>query len=428
MIQLKPDRSNQIIIATLIFGLAISSFLYYNARVDISNLLKERDQFSSELLNINNRYSNISRQLQILHESNKELSQKIKELENHSCELSDETPTIILNITAEGEVKNVILLIGDGMGIGQITVAEIENGDDSLAIENLPYMSLISTHSLSSYVTDSAASATALATGYKTNNGVVSKSSDGLILSTIVEIAESKGLSTGVVTNTRITHATPACFLAHANSRDQESLIAEQVLNSGVDVVLGGGRSYFSSLSPSNKGYTVVETTGQLLEVESSKVIGLFTAGYMSYDNYRNPEIEPSLAQMTKKSIELLSSDPEGFFLMVEGGRIDHASHANDFENTVSETLAFDLAVSEALEYASSRNDTLIIVTADHETGGLMITGGYQASDVIYYDWVSDDHVGSLVPIYAYGPRAEEIMNFSDNTDVGKFLISLLDK
>jgi alkaline phosphatase len=428
VIQLKPDRSNQIIIAALIFGLAISSFLYYNARVDISNLLKERDQFSSQLLNINNRYSNISSQLQILNESNIELSQKIKELENHSSELSNETPTIILNITAEGEVKNVILLIGDGMGIGQITVAEIENGEDSLAIDNLPYMSLISTHSLSSYVTDSAASATALATGYKTNNGVVSKSSDGLILSTIVEVAESRGLSTGVVTNTRITHATPACFLAHANSRDQESLIAEQVLNSGVDVVLGGGRSYFSSLSPSDKGYDVVETTEELLEVESSKVIGLFTASYMSYDNVRNPEIEPSLAQMTKKSIDLLSSDPEGFFLMVEGGRIDHASHANDFENTVSETLAFDLAVSEALGYASSRNDTLIIVTADHETGGLMITGGYQASDVIYYDWVCDDHVGSLVPIYAYGPRAEEIMNFSDNTDVGKFLISLLDK
>ena len=428
MIQLKPDRSDQIIIAALIFGLAISSFLYYNARVDISNLLKERDQFSSELLNLNNRYSNISNQLQILSESNRELSQKIKELENHQSELSDETPTIILNITAEGEVKNVILLIGDGMGIGQITLAEIENGEDSLAIANLPYMSLISTHSLSSYVTDSAASATALATGYKTNNGVVSKSYDGLILSTIVEIAESEGLSTGVITNTRITHATPACFLAHANSRDQENLIAEQVLNSGVDVVLGGGRSYFSSFNPSDKGYTVVENTGELLEVESSKVIGLFTTGYMSYDNYRNPQIEPSLAQMTKKSIELLSSDPEGFFLMVEGGRIDHASHANDFENTVSETLAFDLAVSEALEYASSRNDTLIIVTADHETGGLMITGGYQASDVIYYDWVSDDHVGSLVPIYAYGPRAEEIMNFSDNTDVGKFLISLLDK
>ena len=132
MIQLKPDRSNQIIIAALIFGLAISSFLYYNARVDISNLLKERDQFSSELLNLNNRYSNISNQLQILSESNRELSQKIKELENHQSELSDETPTIILSITAEGEVKNVILLIGDGMGIGQITLAEIENGEDSL--------------------------------------------------------------------------------------------------------------------------------------------------------------------------------------------------------------------------------------------------------------------------------------------------------
>ena len=163
------------------------------------------------------------------------------------------------------------------------------------------------------------------------------------------------------------------------------------------------------------------------MDIESGKVLGLFSAGYMSYDSARNPLVEPSLAEMTRKSIELLSDDPDGFFLMVEGGRIDLASHANDYENTLGDTLAFDLAVLEALKFASLRNDTLVLVTADHETGGLMISGGYSTGGVVYYDWGSDDHTGNMVPIYGFGPMAEEIMSFSDNTDVGKFIIDMVD-
>ena len=191
-------------------------------------------------------------------------------------------------------------------------------------------------------------------------------------------------------------------------------------------MVLGGGSSYFTSLDPSGAGYTVVETRGELMDVESGMVLGLFTTGYMSYESARDSDKEPSVAEMTEKSIELLSGDLDGFFLMVEGGRIDHASHANDYDNTMSEVFAFDQAVLEALEFASGRNDTLVIVTADHETGGLLITGGYGSSQV-QYDWIGDDHTGSMVPVFAYGPMSEMVLGFKDNTDIGGFLISLFE-
>ena len=162
------------------------------------------------------------------------------------------------------------------------------------------------------------------------------------------------------------------------------------------------------------------------MDTESGMVLGLFTTGYMSYELDRNQMTEPSLAEMTKKSIELLSVDPDGFFLMIEGGRIDHASHDNNVDYTLSEVYSFDLAVLEALEFASGRNDTLVIVTADHETGGLMVTGGYPGGEP-RYSWISDDHTGSMVPVFAYGPRAETILGFTDNTDIGIFLINLFD-
>ena len=413
----------------LVLGLAGSQYMYYDTKADLNSALQENMENQNELTQLSEGYNDLFDQLQELADSNTELESRIAELETEAEDdvppVVVETQDIVLEITGEGEVRNVILLIGDGMGVGQLTAAEIENGDDSLVLMSLPHMSMVSTHSESYYVTDSAASATALATGYKTKNGIISMSPEGEILFTVVEFAEESGMSTGVVSTTRVTHATPACFMAHVQSRNFESQIASQILDSGVDVVLGGGSLYFDSLDPSGAGYVVVESREELMGVESGMVLGLFSTEHMSFESERDPEVEPSVAEMTMKSIELLSGDPDGFVLIVEGGRIDHASHDNDFENTLNEVYAFDLAVLEALEFASGRNDTLVIVTADHETGGLLVTGGYPSGQA-QYDWISDDHTGNLVPVFAYGPLAENVLGFSDNTDIGDFLISVI--
>lgn len=393
MIDSSTKRLIPALIVVLIIGLAGSFYLYLGAREDLTLAILENSETMLQLSQLSINYSQLSEQVQSL------------------------------SISGEGEVRNVILLIGDGMGLGQLTAAEIVNGNDSLAILSLPYMSMVTTYSASNYVTDSAASATALATGYKTNNLAISMSPEGENLITVVEVAETLGMSTGVVTNTRVTHATPACFMAHISDRNMEYEIAGQILETEVDVILGGGSSYFTSLNPIGAGYTIVETSKELMNHESGKILGLFTTSYMSYESERDPDIEPSLAEMTEKSIELLSSDPDGFFLMIEGGLIDHASHNNDFEGTMSEVYAFDLAVKEALMFAARRNDTLVIVTADHETGGLLITGGYSSSS-IRYEWIGTDHTGSMVPVLAYGPRAEAVLGFSNNSDIGNFLLS----
>lgn len=427
MYSLESNRLVAVILVILFLVLSGSVYLYYDTKTDLSETLVQKNQIATELSNLKESYNQLLEQIRDLVDSNLKLELRIAKLEAEDNEspIVVEKPDIVLDIIGEGDVQNVILLIGDGMGVGQLTAAEIENGNESLTITSLPYMSLVSTHSMSGYVTDSAASATALATGHNTNNGIVSMSPEYEIFTTVVEVAEELGMSTGVVTTTSVTHATPACFMAHVKNRDYMALIAEQILESGVDVVLGGGLSDFASLDPTEAGYTMVETVDELMEVESGKVLGLFSTDNMSYDNERNLDVEPSLTEMTHKSIELLSDDHDGFFLMIEGGRIDHASHENDFDNTIYEIFAFDLAVLEAMEYASGRNDTLVIVTADHETGGLHITGGYSSGEV-RYGWISDDHTGSLVPVFAYGPKAEEVMKFSFNTDIGRFLFTAI--
>lgn len=305
----------------------------------------------------------------------------------------------------EPPVKNVIFFIGDGMGPSHVILARdyslfvLGKELEMTKVMNKGSTAFMTNHALDRIATDSAAAATAMATGYKTNNAMLSMTPDGIPRITVLEKAQDMGKSVGVVSTTRLTHATPAGFIAHIDHRDKENEIAVQMLESGADVMLAGGWRHWvpKSVEGSKRederdltaeaeklGYTVVRDAAGLRAVDpaaTDKLLGLFTKSHMSYELDRDPEKEPSLAEMTAKAIEILSKNEKGFFLMVEGGRIDHAAHDNDAAGVIHDTLAFDEAVGVGLDFLASDPNTLIIVTADHETGGLTLTEGKLATE-----------------------------------------------
>ncbi|PZM64523.1 alkaline phosphatase [Paenibacillus dendritiformis] len=305
------------------------------------------------------------------------------------------------------ESKNIIVLIGDGMGPAQVSAARIYSKNKlkkpSLNLDSM-YVGQATTFAdkgedgdtiVSGEVTDSASAGTAFATGHKTYNAAISVSNEDISkpFASVIEASKAAGKSTGLVTTARITHATPAVYAAHVRNRDNENAIASQYLESGVDVLLGGGKRHFVSKKEKGKrddktiipdfekkGYKVVYDKKGLaaLTSKNQKILGLFHDSHVDYVLDRKPET-PSLADMTAKAIESLSSNPNGFTMMVEGGRIDHAAHANDFGAMIEETLDFDAAVKVALDFAKKDGNTSVVITADHETGGLSL-----ARDNIY--------------------------------------------
>ncbi len=346
-------------------------------------------------------------------------------------------------VAQEAMPKNIILMIGDGMGFSQLTLGRLAKG--SLAIEECPVGGVMTTHPLpsSGVITDSAAAGTALATGYKTDNGIISQTPEGKALYTVLENARDKGKATGLVTTTRITHATPAVFAAHIDDRDNENAIAEQLVNADVNVLLGGGLRHFIPeghegskrnddrnlvKEMESKGYAFAKDRQGLLDVTSKdegKILGLFKGSHMSYELDRDVKKEPSIAEMTKAALEILSKDQEGFFLMVEGGRIDHASHANDTPTTMTDMMAFDEAVKAALDFAKMDGNTLVIVTADHATGGLSIGMGEEqwAKPEVLFD-VKGSVEEKIAPMLKEDSSAEaikkiaaEYMGITDLTD-----------
>lgn len=344
--------------------------------------------------------------------------------------------------------RNVIVFIGDGMGITAYTTARVwKNGvTGKLAIDSLPYTALCSTYSYDYIVTDSAPSATSILSGVKARNDVIGEGSDaipgtldvagsgheGTPVKSILEIAAEHGLATGVVTTTTVTHATPAAAYAHIHHRDLESDIAAQLLaphfgNPAPDIVLGGGRQFFLPATATDpeyadkrgaradgrdltaelgkKGYRYVWNEAQFAAVvpdAGTKLLGLFEPSHMQFEMMRkdDPGKEPSLAEMTAMAIRILAKEPKGYFLMVEGGRIDHALHVNNVENAIAETVMFDDAVRTALEMTSDQ-DTLILVTADHSHPLTM--NGYP--EVVRNPDASEDVAGTRRNLMASGGK-----------------------
>lgn len=296
-----------------------------------------------------------------------------------------------------GEARNIILLIGDGMGPSQFGAAWLYSnrilGKELRMVEVMKdgRTAYLVNDTADAIITESAAAATQIACGVKVPARAVGMGADGKTpCTTILEMAKVGGKITGLVTTSGITDATPASFAAHVTHRSDEASVAAQELRLGVDVLMGGRKQFFLPTTSAGgmrkdgrnlldearaAGYAVVATADELKQVQKGKILGLFNMGNMSFEIDRGKTKEPSLAEMTAKALQILSQGRKGFFAMIEGGRIDHASHRNDAAATIKDTLAFDDAVGVALDFARRHPDTLLIVTADHETGGMALIG-----------------------------------------------------
>ena len=322
--------------------------------------------------------------------------------------------------------KNVILLIGDGMSIPQIYAGMTAN-KGNLNLNNFKHVGFSKTYSANRYVTDSGAGGTAIATGHKTNNSAIGVDSSKNTVPSILEIAQANGLATGIVVTTNILDATPAAFVAHVPNRSMMADIAVDFTETGPDVFIGGGKEYFKNGKDGRnllseltaKGYTVCDTITELVKIRSGKLAGLLTENRVSKRGDQLPVT-------TAVALDILDDHKKGFFLMVEGSEIDGGGHSNDITYTVEEMLDFDRAVGKALEFAAKDGKTLVVVTADHETGGLTLVDGDLSTGKITGRFSTSGHTGLMVPVFAYGPGAEVFGGIDENTSFFNKFISLL--
>lgn len=328
---------------------------------------------------------------------------------------------------ADGAPPRVILVIADGTGISHWTAGMLSS--DSLALWRFPVTGLVDTRNVEGKITDSAASATAYATGVLTFNRFIGMGPDSSILETVMEQASRRGMSTGLVATSSIVHATPASFASHVLDRGEYEEIASQMAGSAVNVLLGGGRVYFDPahredgvdyLNELGRDRQTVSNAAELSavrEVEASGLIGLFADNAMpAADEGRTP----TLAQMTSAALAVVDRDPDGFLLVVEASQIDWLAHDNQpFERVASEVLDCDAALHIALDYLERTPGALVVVVADHETGGTTVLEGASGWELRYS---SGGHTAELVPMFAAGAGAAAFSGLHTADDVGRLL------
>ena len=323
-------------------------------------------------------------------------------------------------------IKNVILMIGDGMGENHIAMTE-QMYNVSLSMNTIPQQGYAMTYSASSLITDSAAGATALATGVKTNNGVIGmvpdENGDLYPAKSITEICRDNGLKTGVITSDKLTGATPGGFTAHTDDRDNDTDITAQQVETGFDIIWGTEDDTITEEQVTEKGYVYVDTIDEMNALTGDeKSFAMFTSSV--YHTYNKNSYTPTLSQMTEKAIDLLDSTSDnGFFLMVEGAHIDKKSHNEDEEGAAEALAEFDNAIANALNFAKRDGSTLVIVTADHETGGVTL------QDDGTYIMTTGSHTSKKVPVRAYSktyyPFIEENEKIN-NIDIPKKILEAL--
>jgi alkaline phosphatase len=321
---------------------------------------------------------------------------------------------------------NIILLIGDGMGLTQISAAMYSN-NNRLALAKFPVIGFHKSHAANELITDSAAGGTAIACGIKTNNGNIGTDENGLPTLSILEELDSINYSTGMIVTSTIVHATPAAFAAHRARREMYEEIALDYLNANVDLLIGGGRQYFQNREMDdrdlinefeNKGYVVMDqlyTTMNKIKWPLDKNLLYFTADKQPLTvsggrDYLSFAVRQGVQYLEQKS-------NKGFFLLVEGSQIDWMNHANDGRGVVMETLDFDRAIWEAIQYANKKGNTLVLVTADHESGGMSIEADSRMNK-LKYGFTTNGHTAAMIPVFAYGPGSSLFRGIYENTSI----------
>jgi alkaline phosphatase len=356
----------------------------------------------------------------------------------HPSALVAKTPSAFAEVTSiESRPKNVIVIIGDGMGVGIVSAASaLLNGPGSaLALTETPFLGLMSTWATNNLSPDSASTATSMATGFKTRTNAIGVLEDGRVVRNLFEAARERGLATGVVTTSALADATPAGFLAHTDSRNDYDIILEKIIASRTDVLIGGdwsGRQkarrndrYMelvenAEITGAEHGYTVIRDP-EALETATTPLLALFPP--RSAEPLQHG---PPLAQTTRQALKLLWESPEGFLLLVECELIDEAAHDNDIARVMEGMRELDDAVAVALELSAYRGDTLVVVAADHDTGGLGLFEGDYSEGKALARWAHDYHLSNFVPVFAFGPGARSFTGVFDNTAFGPKIAHLL--
>lgn len=331
--------------------------------------------------------------------------------------------------------KNIILMIGDGMGISQITAGLYSNGN-RLELERFSVIGLHKSYSSDNLVTDSAAGATAFSAGVKTYNGAIGVDSDTVAVKTILELAELADMATGLIATSSIVHATPASFIAHDPYRKNYEDIAADFMETEVDLLIGGGLKFFQRREQDDRNLVEeLRSSGYMVENYVAKLLPEIQWPSANNFVYFTADSEPlPIAQGRDYLLTAVSKAPnflkarsedKGFFLMIEGSQIDWGGHANDHDYIVSEMLEFDQAIGHVLDFAEQDGETLVIVTADHETGGYAINYG-STHDSIVPAFTSDYHTADLIPVFAKGPGASNFSGIYENTEIFHKMISLL--
>ena len=354
----------------------------------------------------------------------------------------------------KNKAKNIILFIGDGMSVSQISAFRLFQGgpNSRVAVDNFPYSGKVLTHSANAIVTDSASSGTAFSTGRKTNNRALGVDVNGQPIENITEKLDKSGYVSSIISTSEVTHATPAAFIVHTSSRYMADEISIQMTDSKIKNILGGGRKFF--IPEENGGnredgiqlLDKVKTNSILITDKSEltdpslygdgQVFGLFADEHLRDETTpENHSTEPSIKNMLEFSVnrskKFIESGCRGFFVMAEASQVDWAGHGNDFEYLMREMTDLESGIKWALNYAKKNKDTLVVVTADHETGGLLIEPNdprkYENLDIKFSFNTGigrGSHTGVPVPIYAYGPGAENFTGTLDNTDVFRALLA----